>query len=243
MVTATELKQHLGKYLAHVEGFNEVVITKNGTKVARLTPYITDFEQYLVVQERVRGYQYGGKKVSYEEFMEIFSKSDLRMELINGEIHIIASPSITHQEILGLLYLIFHEYFEDHECRVCFAPFDVHFYKKNVKDPDVCQPDLMVFCDLEGNVIEQDRYTGIPTLVLEILSDSTRNKDMIDKLNTYRLAGVQEYWIVDPKQRNIIIYSFDNLDIDSYRTYGKGQIAQSVAFQGLEAAVTEVFGD
>ena len=34
---------------------------------------------------------------------------------------------------------------------------------------------------------------GIPTLVVEILSPSTRSKDMVDKLNTYMLSGVKEY--------------------------------------------------
>lgn len=241
-VTATELKQNFGKYLAHVENFNEMVITRNGTKVARLTPYITDVEQYLMMQERALDYQYGGKKVSYEEFVEIASNSDLRMEFINGEIHIIASPNITHQRILGDLYLMFSDYFKGHDCQVFFAPFDVQFYKKNVKDPDVCQPDLMVLCDLEGNITQQDRYTGIPALVVEILSNSTRSKDMIDKLNTYRLAGVKEYWIVDPKQKNIVIYSFKDYDIDIYKTYEEGQIAQSVAFRALEVEVINVFG-
>ncbi len=80
-------------------------------------------------------------------------------------------------------------------------PFDVHFHKKDINDPDVCQPDLLVICDLEGNVSEWDRYTGTPTLVVEILSDGTRSKDLVQKLNTYMLSGVREYWIVDPSKR------------------------------------------
>jgi len=37
-VTATELKQNFGKYLDFVEEKNDLVITKNGSKIARLTP-------------------------------------------------------------------------------------------------------------------------------------------------------------------------------------------------------------
>ena len=184
-MTATELKQNFGKYLAFVEEFNEVVITRNGNKVARLTPYVTDFEQYLAVRERALDYQYDGKKVSYEEFMQIYEKSELRMEFIDGEIYVLGSPSITHQEILGKLYLIFHNYFDAQkqckvgQCRVFLAPFDVHFRKRGIQEPDVCQPDLLVICDLEGNVNDRDCYMGTPTLVVEILSKSTRAKDMI----------------------------------------------------------------
>ncbi|MFW6287445.1 MAG: type II toxin-antitoxin system Phd/YefM family antitoxin [bacterium] len=61
VITATEFKQKLGKYLSFVEKENnDVVITKNGIKTARLTPYITDIEQYFTVRENVLDYQYGG---------------------------------------------------------------------------------------------------------------------------------------------------------------------------------------
>src|SRR5690242_16707278 len=99
VITATELKTNLGKYLDYIAEDNEVIITKNGKKSVRLTPYITDIERYYTVKERSPHYQYGGKKVSYEEFMEIYEQSDLRMEYINGEIVLLASPSKIHQDI------------------------------------------------------------------------------------------------------------------------------------------------
>jgi prevent-host-death family protein len=243
VITATELKQNFGKYLDLVERQNDVVITKNGAKVARLTPYVTDIEQYFTVRENALDYQYGGKKVSYEEFMEIYEKSTLRMEFINGEIYLLGSPNIGHQEILGRLHLIFTEYFKGKKCRVFLAPFDVHFKKKDLKEPDVMQPDILVACDLEDNVTAKGRYMGTPTLVIEILSDSTRSKDMIDKLNTYRLSGVKEYWIIDQKQQNIMVYDFDNYEIDKYKTFEKGAVAQSLVFDGLAADVTSLFDD
>lgn len=241
VITATEFKQKLGKYLDHVQDQNEVVITKNGKKIARLTPYITDVEQYFMVREKALDYQYGGKKVSYEEFMEISEKSNLRMEFINGEIYILASPVIQHQEIIGRLYLAFNEYFKEKKCRVFLAPFDVHFNKKDFKEPDVMQPDILVACDLENKVTEKGRYMGTPTLVVEILSTSTRNKDMIDKLNTYRLSGVKEYWIVDHKQENIMLYSFKDYEIDSYKMYEKEDIIKSVVFSGLSTDIGNLF--
>jgi prevent-host-death family protein len=243
VISATELKQNFGKYLDIVEGQNDVVITKNGTKTARLTPYVTDIEQYFLIKERALDYQYGGKKVSYEEFMQIYEKSTLRMEFINGEIYLLASPNLGHQDILGRLYLNINQYFQGKPCRVLFAPFDVHFQKREIKEPDVMQPDLLVACDLANNVTEKGRYMGTPSLVLEILSDSTRSKDMIDKLNTYRLSGVREYWIVDPKQANIMIYSFEDCEIDKYRTFEQGDSAQSIAFAGLTVEVSPMFAE
>lgn len=241
VVTATEFKQNLGKYLDFVEEQNDVVITKNSLKIARLTPYVIDIEQYFTVREKALDYQYGGKKVSYEEFMEISEKSTLRMELINGEIYLLSSPNIGHQEILGRLYLIFNEYFKAKKCRVFLAPFDVHLEKKDMKTPDVVQPDVLVACDLENNVTEKGRYMGTPDLVIEILSDSTRNIDMIDKLNSYMLSKVKEYWVVDPKQETIILYSFNNNEIDRIKAFERGNVARSMLFDGLYADVDNLF--
>lgn len=241
VVTATEFKQNLGKYIDYVEQQNDVVITKNGNKTARLTPYVTDIEQYFTVRERALDYQYGGKKVSYEEFMEISEKSTLRMELINGEIYLLSSPNIIHQTLLGRLHLIFNEYFKGKPCRVFLAPFDVHFKKRDIKLPDVMQPDVIVACDVEGNVNEKNKYMGTPSLVVEILSESTRSKDMIDKLNTYMLSGVQEYWIIDTKQEKVMLYTFADAQIDLFKVFEKGSVVQSLQFSGLSADVEDLF--
>lgn len=245
VITVTQLKQNLGKYMDFVGQQNDVVITKNGKKAARLTPYVTDIEQYFTVRENALDYQYGGKKVSYEEFMEIYEKSTLRMEYINGEIYILSSPSIGHQQIVGRLHIIFNEYFKGKECKVFLAPFDVHFVKKGFDVPDVMQPDLLVVCDmeLEGSVTKKSRYMGTPTLVIEILSDSTRSKDMIDKLNTYMLSGVKEYWIIDSRQDSIMIYTFEDAQIDELNVFKKGESANSRIFKGLSADVGDLFSE
>lgn len=243
VVTATELKQNLGKYLDYIEQQNDVVITKNGNKIARLTPYVTDIEQYFTVRENALDYQHGGKKVSYEEFAQISEKSTLRMELLNGEIYIMTSPNIDHQEMLGRLYLIFSEYFKGKKCRAFLSPFSVVFKKKDLKEPDVLQPDLLVICDLEGNVNIKKRYTGTPALVIEILSENTRSRDMVDKLNTFMLSGVKEYWIVDTKQENIMVYDFTDYEIDVLNLFEKGKTARSIVFDGLSVGVEALFAD
>ncbi len=242
-VTATELKKNLGKYLDYVNENNEVVITKNGEKVIRMTPYLSDYDRYrlMEVRERQLDYRYEGKKVSYAEFMDIYEKSELRMEFINGEIYLLASPSVAHQEISGNLHIIFSKFLKGKKCKVFFAPFDVHFHKPEIKDPDVCQPDLLIACDTEEKVNEKGRYMGTPALVVEILSRSTRSKDMAIKLNTYMLSGVQEFWVVDPKKKTVMIYAFKERKIESFETYRNDETAASQTFEGLAAPLTEVF--
>jgi len=242
-ITATELKKNLGKYLDYVNDNNEVIITKNGEKAVRMTPYLSDYDRYYLMQvkEQALDYRYEGKKVSYEEFMDISEKSELRMEFINGEILLLGSPSLEHQAISGSLYLIFSHFLKGKKCRVFYAPFDVHFFKPEIKDPDVCQPDLFIACDIEEKLNAKGRYMGTPALVVEILSPGTRSRDMAIKLNTYMLSGVSEYWVVDPMQKTIMIYVFQNLKIDSFQIYRNDEAAASRTFDGLAAPLGEVF--
>lgn len=240
-ITATELKSNLGMYLDYVMKDNEVVITKNGKKAVRLAPYITDYDRYFAIKEKALDCQYGGKKVSYEEFMEIYEKSDLRMEFINGEIVLLGSPSTTHQEISGNLHVVLKEYLKNKQCKVFYAPFDVHFHKEGFKEPDVMQPDLIIACDVDENTNEKGRYMGTPALVVEILSPSTRSKDMVDKLNTFMISGVKEYWVIDPKQEVVLVYGFKGLDVDHFMTCQKQNVIRSYWFVELEVAGSSIF--
>lgn len=241
VVTATELQENLGKYIDYVSVDNEVVVTKNGKKTIRITPYISEIERYFTVKERALDYQYGGKKVSYEEFLEISERSDLRMEYINGEIVLLASPNPFHQDISGNLYALLRNFFRESKCRVYYAPFDVHFHKTGFNTPDVIQPDLFVACDFEENLNEKGRYMGTPSLCIEILSASTCSKDMVDKLNTFMLSGVDEYWIVAPKHLTVMVYNFADFTIKDQYTYRQEEVLVSQAFPGLGLAVQEVF--
>lgn len=196
----------------------------------------------MMVKENALDYQYGGKKVSYEEFMEIYENTDSRLEYINGEITILGSPSIFHQTISGNLYSVFRAYLKGKRCKVFYAPFDVHFNKEGFKEPDVMQPDLLITCDHDETTNEKkDRYMGIPTLVVEILSPSTRSKDMVDKLSTYMLSGVQEFWIVDPKKKTVLMYVFKDRAIEEFNSHKLEDTIYSICFEGMIVACKDIF--
>ena len=250
ITTATEMKNNFGHYLKQViDLHSEVIITKNNQKVACLIPYNHTYDQtigddrHFTLNDAAADYIYDRKTVSYDEFMRIYERSDSRMEYINGEIWLMTSPGMNHQKILGDLYVLFRKYFEGKPCKPFLAPFDVHFRKIDVDVPDVMQPDLLVIGDFEGHIDEQDKYMGTPALVLEILSDSTRSKDMVYKLNTYLSSGVGEYWIVDPKSKTILLYEFVDHAIERFTQYKEGEVVFSGKFEGLSVNVSELFAD
>ncbi len=241
-ITATELKLSLGKYIDYVSEGHQVIITKNGNNTAKLAPYISEYEQYWRVGESLP--EYDKRQLTYEEFMAISDTTNARLEYIGGRIYVLESPSVSHQKIVGKLLLLLNEYTSGKSCEALVAPFDVHCKSDHLDQPEVVQPDLLVACDLEedGVITDNDRYMGTPTLVVEILSKSTRSKDMVDKLNTYMLGGIKEYWIVDDKNTQIMVYTFDEYEIDQVNTYRLDEMVESKVFEGLACDVMTIFG-
>ena len=129
-----------------------------------------------------------------------------RVELIDGVFYDMAAPAIIHQKILGDLFILFRECMDRHEgeCEVFLSPCDVRL---DMDNRTMVQPDLLVVCT--GYDIGAKRFEGAPDLTLEILSPSTRSKDMVLKLDKYTNAGVREYWVVDPEQRTVLAYDLE----------------------------------
>ncbi len=128
---------------------------------------------------------------------------DQRRELIDGVFYDMASPSALHQAIVLELGRRLSDAIEQNQgnCRVFISPFDVQLDRDN---RTMVEPDLMVICDREK--LTHRNCFGAPDLVIEILSPSTAQRDLILKLGKYRKAGVREYWIVDPKQKQVLVY-------------------------------------
>ncbi len=125
---------------------------------------------------------------------------DERWELIDGRPYAMTpAPSIRHQDISATLVQMLKNFFEGKPCRVYHAPVDVRLPKTNQADEavdTVVQPDVLVVCDRAK--LDEKGVRGAPDLIIEILSPSTSQRDMGDKLFLYEKHGVRGYIIVDP---------------------------------------------
>lgn len=244
-VTSTELQNNFGKYLM-LCGFEPITITKNGTEIAKLVSILDAktgrMDTAEIINEEAVPYQYGGRKATYEEFLELThdSKEEDRYEFIDGEIYYLASPKTVHQTILTELFGIYYNWFQGKKCKPIVAPYDITL-KRNAEGINIVQPDLMVICDLHEHLNKNDYYMGTPTLVVEILSESTRKKDMLKKLDLYMSCGVSEYWIVDPLKKDVTIYFFKGGDIEDYNMYRQTETAESFTFEGLKVDLKKIF--
>ena len=243
IVTSTEVQNNFGKYLM-LAAQEEIIITRNGTEIAKLTaikePPAAGIEGRDRAAEKGAAYGDGGWKASYEEFLELTQNSEERYEYIDGEIHLLASPKTAHQIALTELFVIFYHWFEGKRCTPLVAPYDITL-RRNPENINVVQPDLMVICDLEEKLDANDYYQGVPALVVEILSEGTQRKDLITKLDLYLSCGVSEYWIVNPLNKELTVYHFADQNIKRSATYRKPEVACSFIFDGLTIELDRVF--
>jgi Uma2 family endonuclease len=129
-----------------------------------------------------------------------------KYELVRGELFVTPPPSVAHEEVASLLGRIL----EHHVARVGLGRVYHPRAVLRVLESEV-EPDLMVRAPTRPNADWAD--APLPILVVEILSDSTRRRDHVQKREFYLDAGVPEYWIVDGQQRTIRVAGLGRDDV------------------------------
>jgi Uma2 family endonuclease len=141
---------------------------------------------------------------------------DLRVELIDGYFIYMEAPNSLHQFIAGEVYRQIANFIraKGGGCTPFVSPIDVQL---DCDEHTMVQPDVVILCDDEK--LKLWGIYGAPDFVLEIISPSTRKKDFTKKLAKYDNAGVREYWILDPYDKKLLVYFFEN-DVCCPAIYG-----------------------
>lgn len=116
-----------------------------------------------------------------------------RYEVIAGELFEMPAPTWAHQELLARLFMLLRGFVTAHRLGTAhFAPVDVL-----LSPHDVLQPDLLYVSHQRGREYGPKFLRGGPDLVCEVLSPSTRSRDLAVKTRLYAAADVRERWIGD----------------------------------------------
>ena len=176
----------------------------------------------------------GEKKVHTVEEILALPEGE-RAELIDGEMFMMASPTLAHQDILVWLVLRIGQYIQEKggKCKILPAPFAV-FLKNDGRN--YVEPDIVVICDRDK--LDDKGCHGAPDWVIEIVSPSSKTMDNYKKLGAYIEAGVREYWIVDPIRETVIVYDIENGEIP--RFYHFTDSVNSAIFEELVIDFSEL---
>lgn len=147
------------------------------------------------------------EKFTYADYLTW--PDDERWEIIYGVAYSMSpSPLVEHQRVSRILSRIIDTHLLGKPCELFSAPFDVRLSENEQQSDNyietIVQPDIVVVCD--PSKIDRRGCNGTPDLVIEILSPSTGGRDLTVKFELYERYGVNEYWIIHPAERTLLVY-------------------------------------
>jgi len=181
------------------------------------------------------------EKVNWSTFreMELADNDPFIYELFEGEIMKRAAPSLMHQRISRKLLGKLDAFIEEKNLGEIFsAPVDL-----NLDEYNAFQPDLAFISNERSFLIEDGDYIhGAPDMVVEIISPGSIKKDRVIKKDLCERFAIREYWLVDPLNKSIEIYT---MQADKYMLHDlqeiRGKISSTV-LTGFELELTNIFG-
>jgi Uma2 family endonuclease len=176
-------------------------------------------------------------RYTYKDYLLL--PEDKRYEILDGDLFMVPSPGIRHQQISRRLLVALTLHVErDSLGEVLSAPCDVILSEESVVQPDI----LFVRKERMG-VIGEMNLRGAPDLVVEILSQGTRVKDLELKRKIYARYGVREYWVVDPDAGTVDVLVRSGEVYTSAGTFGKSSRLSSPLFPELNLLLSTIFRD
>ncbi len=166
-------------------------------------------------------------------------------EIIGGKKIMAPAANPTHGSIIGRLYAFFFSYLDAKNAGYVFVD-DVDVY---LKDGPLFKPDLIVVLEENSSIIDWNKgIYGAPDMLVEVLSRSTKKRDVTIKKDTYEANGVREYWIIDPWIKSVTVYLlrdgkyflddeyilFDDKDLELMTDAEKAEIKNEVPVSILE---------
>lgn len=143
------------------------------------------------------------KKFASEEDYFLFEEQcELRNELVNGNLIAMSGVTKKHNDITANILFLLKTILKG-------AGFDIYFEAVKVKNPsgNFFYPDVMV-CHPNP----EKYFSNQPILLVEVLSESTRNYDLTDKFIQYKQIPTLYYYLCVEPDQQVVIFYYKNVD-------------------------------
>ena len=159
-----------------------------------------------------------------------------RYEVLDGQLFVTPQAAYRHQAIAFDLAFALQRYCIDHDVGRVVGPGAVVF------DQNELQPDVQVIPGHHPPRADTEwEQLPVPLLVVEVLSDASRQRDFGKKRAAYERLHIGTYWIVDPDKRRVIAWSVRSAEPDIVSDILRWQPRGDVP--PLEIALEPLFDD
>ncbi|MDJ0677250.1 MAG: Uma2 family endonuclease [Calothrix sp. MO_167.B42] len=176
--------------------------------------------------------------LTIEEYLKFELESEIRHEYVDGEIFAMAGASEEHNLITTNIIALLRPHLRGTPCRAFVSDMKV---KIKVQKANIFYyPDLVVTCDPN----DKERYfKTLPTLIVEVLSNSTKTIDKREKrLNYQSIESLQEYVLVSQSEIKVEIYRKDAQGNWLLEILGKGDELRLDSI-GLNLTIADIYED
>jgi Uma2 family endonuclease len=158
------------------------------------------------------------------------------VEYSDGVLEELPMPTEVHQAILLFLYTALSAFVTPRNLgKALVAPFRVRLWPGKF-----CEPDLL-FMLKENAARRHNEFWEGADLVMEVVSDDDRRRDLDTKRREYAEAGISEYWIVDPREQKITVLRLNGGHFDMHGGFVARSQAVSLLLPGFGVDVAAVF--
>lgn len=160
-----------------------------------------------------------------------------RWELLDGDFFVTPAPTTFHQTVSRRLQYALMQALEEAGIALVFnAPVDVLF-----EDTTCLQPDIAVVRTDRKHIVSERAIEGPPDLVVEILSPSTRDRDLYIKRDAYARFGVAEYWVVDPNLGTVEVSGAEDGSAQWVKRFDRASTLTSLVFPEVAIPMAPLF--
>ena len=163
---------------------------------------------------------YDKTSFSAQEYLEMEHLAETKHEFFRGEIFAMSGASLRHNKIFANLFIAIGVSLKGKPCEPFGSDMRMHIPENTL----YTYPDISIYCKDFASIVLEDNNITSPTVIIEILSSSTRNYDRGDKFKLYRdIPSLKEYHLVDSE--SILIESFrinnnGNWELEEMKTLG-----------------------
>lgn len=157
------------------------------------------------------------------------------VEYANGHIEVLPMPFQSHQRIVRWLLVFLEQFVRRGKLgQVLPAPMAVRLWRGKYREPDIL---FMLAANLDRC---GEKYWRGADLVMEVVSPDaeSRRRDLVEKRAEYERAHIPEYWIVDPRKKNILVLRLKGKKYVVHGEFGPDEQATSTLLKGFTVDVT-----
>jgi len=149
-----------------------------------------------IVKEPALQYNY----ISQEEYLELERTATEKHEYYQGEIFAMSGASLEHNAIFSNLFGEIAHRLKGKNCKPFGSDLRIHIPKNTL----YTYPDITIICGKPELTDDKFDTTTNPSVIIELLSKSTRNYDKGEKFTLYRdIDSLKEYILVDTEKIHV----------------------------------------